>query len=77
VRVVAAGQIADGKPGQDNQMQGPVAAVAMGASGDEVTLGVAGGLQLVGFAPGGSGLQPGQQALAVVDETAVVIALPG
>ena len=77
VRVApAAGAAALGAtPG--NQLQGPVMAIAPGASGDEVTLGLGGGVQLVGFAPPGCGLRTGQPAWAVVDETAVVIALPG
>ena len=77
VRVApAAGAAALGAtPG--NQLQGPVMAIAPGASGDEVTLGLGGGVQLVGFAAAGCGLRTGQPAWAVVDETAVVIALPG
>ena len=77
VRVApAAGAAALGAtPG--NQLQGPVMAIAPGASGDEVTLGLGGGVQLVGFAAPGCGLRTGQPAWAVVDETAVVIALPG
>ena len=77
VRVApAAGAAALGaSPG--NQLQGPVMAIAPGASGDEVTLGLGGGVQLVGFAAPGCGLRTGQPAWAVVDETAVVIALPG
>ncbi|HYD74695.1 TOBE domain-containing protein [Ramlibacter sp.] len=46
------------------------------AQGGEVALTLAGGLQLVGFAAAGSGLRAGHAAVARVDPSAVVIALP-
>lgn len=60
-----------------NQLTGTVAKVARGEIGDEVTITLAGGLQLVGFAASGSGLRTRQRVTAVVDEAAVVVALPG
>lgn len=71
VRAVAA----SGQPG--NSLSGMVAAVVRGESGDELTVTLAGGLQLVGFAPSGSGVRTRQRVTAVVDESAVVVALPG
>ena len=61
-----------------NQLTGTVARVARGASGDEIVIALAGGeLQLVGFAASGSGLRTRQRVTALVDEAAVVVALPG
>ena len=61
-----------------NQLGGTVARVARGDSGDEIVIALAGGeLQLVGFAPSGSGLRVRQRVTARVDEAAVVVALPG
>ncbi|MEJ8851075.1 TOBE domain-containing protein [Variovorax rhizosphaerae] len=65
-------------PPQGNQLSGTVARIARDIdSGDEVVVALAGGLQVVGFATGGSGLRARQRVTAVVDESAVVIALPG
>ena len=60
-----------------NCIAGLVQAVARGGDGDEISMALAGGLQLVGFAPGGSGLRTRQRVLAAIDESAVVLALPG
>lgn len=60
-----------------NRLLGQVTDVAPDEGGDEVTVQLAGGLQLVGFAPAGLGMEPGQQARVEVDEAAVVVALPG
>ena len=61
-----------------NRLSGIVAKVARGESGDEIVVALAGGeLQLVGFAASGSGLRTRQRVMAVVDEAAVVVALPG
>lgn len=60
-----------------NQLSGTVAKVARGDSGDEIVMALAGGLQLVGFAASGSQLRTRQRVTAVVDEAAVVVALPG
>lgn len=60
-----------------NQLAGVVQGVARGEDGDEIAVVLEGGLQLVGFAPGGSGLRARQRVLGTVDEAAVVVALPG
>ena len=61
-----------------NHLVGSVAQVAAGESGDEITVALAGGgLQLVGFAPAGSGMVLQQSVVVSVDEAAVVVALPG
>lgn len=60
-----------------NQLVGVVAGVARGEDGDEISVALEGGLQLVGFAPAGSALRVRQRVTAVVDEAAVVVALPG
>jgi len=70
--------VVDGQRG--NQLTGTVARIARGGdgdSGDEIVIALAGGLQVVGFAAGGSGLRTRQRVTAVVDESAVVVALPG
>ena len=64
-------------PGRGNRLTGTVCKVARGDSGDEIVIALAGGLQLVGFAASGSGLRTRQRVTAVVDESAVVVALPG
>lgn len=56
-------------------VQGLVVRVSRGAAGDEVSLQLDAGLQLVGFAATGSGLKTGARAQAIVDESALVIAL--
>jgi molybdate transport system regulatory protein len=60
-----------------NRLAGVVQGVARGEDGDEIAMALEGGLQLVGFAPRGSGLRTRQRVLATVDEAAVVVALPG
>ena len=49
--------------------------VVRGASGDEVSAELAGGLQVVGFAAPGSGLRAGSAVVLVIEDTAVVLAL--
>ena len=60
-----------------NQLTGRASRVSRGSSGDEVSLTLDAGLQLVGFAPSGSGIRVGSKVLARVDESAVVVALAG
>jgi molybdate transport system regulatory protein len=60
-----------------NRLAGSVASALRGEGGDEIAVALEGGLQLVGFAPAGSGLRVRQRATATVDESAVVVALPG
>lgn len=54
---------------------GRVARISHGATGDEVSLELDGGLQLVGFSVAGSGLKTRARVNALIDESAVVIAL--
>ncbi|MDM0034653.1 TOBE domain-containing protein [Variovorax sp. J22P271] len=67
---------AEGRP-KGNHVVGVVAGVARGDDGDEISVALEGGLQLVGFAPSGTALRGRQRVLAAVDEAAVVVALPG
>lgn len=60
-----------------NQLPGRAARVSHGSSGDEVSLTLDAGPQLVGFAPSGSGIRVGSKVLARLDEAAVVVALAG
>lgn len=65
------------RPGTDggNGLAGRVLRLSRGAQRDEVTLTLAGGQQLVGFAARPHRLRHGSRALAWLDESAVVIAL--
>ncbi len=56
-------------------LSGRVVRISRGATGDEVSLQLDAGLQLVGFAPIGSGLKTKAPVNALIDESAVVIAL--
>jgi molybdate transport system regulatory protein len=60
-----------------NELDGVVASAARGVDGDEITVALEGGLQIVGFAASGTGLRTRQRVTATVDEAAVVVALPG
>ena len=60
-----------------NRLAGSVRSVARGESGDEITLALAAGLQIVGFAPPGVVARARQRVTAAVDESAVVVALAG
>jgi len=60
-----------------NPLSGTVTSAARGDSGDELAMALEGGLQLVGFAAAGTGLRTRQRVVAMVDEAAVVVALPG
>lgn len=66
-----------GRPQRSNLLTGTVARTARGESGDEIVVALAGELQIVGFAAAGSGLRTRQRVTAIVDEAAVVVALPG
>lgn len=57
-------------------LSGRVVRISRGATGDEVSLQLDGGLQLVGFSPAGSGLKSKARVNALIEESAVVIALP-
>ena len=56
-------------------LNGQAMRISRGATGDEVSLQLDGGLQLVGFAAAGSGLKTKGLVQALIDESAVVIAL--
>jgi len=60
-----------------NVLSGRATRVSRGETGDEVALTLDAGLQLVGFAPAVSGIRVGSKVSAWVDESAVVVALPG
>ncbi|GAA4422802.1 TOBE domain-containing protein [Acidovorax lacteus] len=73
VRVLAA----SGAACADAALQGTAQRVARGDWGDEVVAQLAGGLQLVGFAPAHSGLRARRRVALLVDESAWVIARAG
>ncbi|MGZ5271435.1 MAG: TOBE domain-containing protein [Ramlibacter sp.] len=60
-----------------NALAGRAAHVSRGAAGDEVAAQLDAGPGLVGFAPPRSGLRVGSRVALQMDESAVVIALPG
>lgn len=60
-----------------NRLVGRVGRALRGEGGDEIAVTLDGGLQVVGFAPGGSGLRVRQRAAVALDESALVVALPG
>jgi molybdate transport system regulatory protein len=60
-----------------NQLEGQATGIVRGKEGDEVALALQGGGHLVGFAAAGSGIRLRHRVTAAVDETAVVIAMPG
>jgi len=63
-------------PGR-NVLSGEVTRASRAATGGEISLRLAGGVQLVGFAPAGHGLTSGLTAMASVDEAGVVVAASG
>jgi molybdate transport system regulatory protein len=60
-----------------NLLAGRANRISRGDTGDEIALEIGHGLQLVGFAPSGSGLRAGSKVLARVEESGVVVALAG
>lgn len=60
-----------------NVMEGTVSRVSRAAAGGEAVLRVGGGVQIVGFVAPGHGLKVGAPAMASVDQSGVVIGLPG
>ena len=73
---VATGPVA--APGlAGNVLAGRAVRVSRGETGDEVSLRLEAGLQLVGFAPPASNIRVGTRVMARVDEAALVVALPG
>ena len=71
--VVVTSQTASRAVGQ--QLSGQAQRVSRGATGDEVSLLLDAGLQLVGFAAPGNGIRTKTRVSALIDESAVVIAL--
>ncbi|MES2398377.1 MAG: TOBE domain-containing protein [Pseudomonadota bacterium] len=63
-------------PAGKQKLGGVAQRISRGASGDEVSLQLDAGLQLVGFAKAGSGIKAKAAVTAMVDESALVIALP-
>jgi molybdate transport system regulatory protein len=74
VTVTAQSPIAIAPPGVQG-LNGQAVRISRGTTGDEVSLQLDGGLQLVGFAAAGSGLKTKALVQALIDESAVVIAL--
>ena len=81
VRVERGGRAAAAPVAEAAALQGPhrlsarATRVVRGASGDEVSAELAGGLQMVGFAAPGSGLRAGSAVVLVIEDNAVVLAL--
>lgn len=73
VQVVPAGEPVAGR----NRLLGRVSRASRASGGGEVAVALDGGLQLVGFSGSASGLKVHAAAVAYVDESAVVVALPG
>jgi len=75
------GDVDSGAPSNPNTsssnpaLSGRVVRISRGATGDEVSLQLDGGLQLVGFSAAGSGLKSKARVNALIEESAVVIAL--
>ena len=70
-----AGAAAPGQSLTSHRVPGRAVRISRGAAGDEVSLQLDAGLQLVGFAAAGSGLKVRSRVQALVDESAQVIAL--
>jgi molybdate transport system regulatory protein len=60
-----------------NQLAGQITRLSHATQGGEVSMQLSSGQQLVGFATSGHGLQMGSPAVALMEESAVVIALVG
>ncbi len=58
-----------------NRFQGTVSRISKGEKEDEITIELLPGLQLVGFASAGEKIETGRQIQALVEESAVVVAL--
>ncbi|MCE1249141.1 MAG: ModE family transcriptional regulator, partial [Comamonadaceae bacterium] len=64
-------------PGSSNCWPGRVRRLALGPAGDEVAAELDAGVQMVGFAPAGSGLAEGARLWLHADASALVLAVPG
>lgn len=60
-----------------NLLHGSVVRIVRSAAGGEVVLRLEGSLSLVGLNAASAALEPGQAAMAGVDESAIVVATPG
>lgn len=66
------------EPGEGrNLLEGIVRRASRATQGGEILLQLEGGVNLVGFAAAGHGLRVGQPAMAGVEESGVVLAIPG
>ncbi len=74
--LAAAAGAPDAPGAAGNVLSGRAVRVSKGQTGDEVSLRLEAGLQLVGFAPPASGIRVGAKVTAQIDEAAVVVALP-
>ncbi|MGJ7581129.1 TOBE domain-containing protein [Variovorax sp. RHLX14] len=63
--------------GGGNRLTGSVTGVLRSESGDEISVALEGGLRLVGFAADGIALRVRNRVTATVEESSVVVALPG
>jgi molybdate transport system regulatory protein len=75
VRVTADPEAANDKTARPQVLAGQAVRINRDAAGDEISLQLDTGLQLVGFAEAGSGLKARARVNALVEESAVVIAL--
>lgn len=75
VAALPADETVSGQRADSCCVAGRAVRISRGAMGDEVSLQLDAGLQLVGFAAPGSGLKAGARVQATVDESALVIAL--
>lgn len=73
---VSPGEILTVSTAGKQKLGGVAQRISRGTSGDEVSLQLNAGLQLVGFAKAGSGIKAKAAVTAMVDESALVIALP-
>lgn len=75
---VAVGAAADfQKMDGRNLLAGRAGRISRGETGDEISVSLSAGLQLVGFAPSGQAFKLQDAVVAAVDESAVVVALAG
>jgi molybdate transport system regulatory protein len=77
IKVAAHDAVLPSPPESANRLVGVVNRIARASSGDEVVLTLPGGLNMVGFALPGLRLTKGQLAQAVLEESAVVLAISG
>ncbi len=76
VRVRAAASAAAVLAGSGNRLSGRASRISRSSGGDEVSVKLEAGPQMVGFAAGGSGLRARQAVVVEFDPVAVVLALP-